>query len=198
MPRTDVLRVEGLGKRYGSRWVFRGLSFQLETGDRLLVTGRNGAGKSTLLKTIAGLLAPSAGTVELPDGDSRIAVGLSALEQALYPQLTLLEHLKFAADLRGCPAREEELLDLIGLGYARNFPASQLSTGMKGRLKLALAIQAKPKLLLLDEPGAGLDEAGRALVETIAIDQATRGSLVLATNDPAEGRLANIELALEG
>lgn len=193
-----MLLVDNLGKRYGGRWVFRSLSFQLGTGDRLLVTGRNGSGKSTLLRTLAGLLSPSAGRVELPAGDSRLTVGLSALEQALYPQLTVAEHLRFAAKLRGCEAREDELLEQVGLGYARDVPASQLSTGMKGRLKLALASQARPKLLLLDEPGAGLDEAGRALVERIASEQAERGCLILATNDPAERRLANVELELAG
>jgi len=71
-----------------------------------------------------------------------------------------------------------------------------MSTGMKARLKLALAIQANPLLLLLDEPSAGLDEHGRALVESIAREQTQRGCLVLATNDPAERRLATLELEL--
>ncbi|AIE85876.1 ABC transporter ATP-binding protein [Fimbriimonas ginsengisoli] len=191
-----VLRVDRLGKRYGDRWIFRGLSFQLNLGDRLVIVGRNGAGKSTLLRTLAGLLSPSEGKVDLPEGDPRLTLGLSALEQALYPQLTVEEHLKLAADLRGCPPRSEELLDQIGLTYARRYPAGQLSTGMKARLKLAIATQAHPKLLLLDEPGAGLDEEGRALVKQIADEQRGRGCLVMATNDPSERRLAELELEL--
>lgn len=191
-----MLKVERLGKRYGDRWIFRNLSFELKRGDRLVIVGRNGAGKSTLLRTLAGLLMPSEGKLVLPEGDSRLTLGLSALEQALYPQLTVAEHLRLTADLRGCDDRTEELLDRIGLDYARDYPASQLSTGMKARLKMALAVQARPSVLLLDEPGAGLDEHGRALVESIANEQRERGCLVMATNDPLERRLAEFELEL--
>jgi len=191
-----VLKVEGLGKRFGSRWIFRGISFQLDAGDRLVILGRNGAGKSTLLKAIAGLTRPSEGKVTLPSGDVRLIVGLSALEQSLYPNLSVAEHLQLTADLRGCEPRTEELLDRIGLGYAKSFMASELSTGMKARLKMALAIQSRPAALLLDEPGAGLDEHGRSLVESIAHEQTERGCLIIATNDPTERRLANLELEL--
>lgn len=191
-----VLEVERLGKRYGSRWVFRNLAFRLERGDRLVVVGRNGAGKSTLLKVLAGLLPPSEGTVTLPKGDARQTVALSALDQALYPQLSLAEHLQLAADLRGCDARVEELIELVDLPHARNLPASQLSTGMRARVRMALAVQARPAVLLLDEPGASLDEAGRALIDRIVIEQTAHGCLIVATNEPQERRLATLELEL--
>jgi ABC-type multidrug transport system ATPase subunit len=192
----DVLRVDRLGKKYGGRWIFRGLSFELGQGDRLVILGRNGSGKSTLLRTIAGLTAKTEGTVSLPDGDPRWTLGLCALEQSVYGQLTISEHLQLTADLRGCPPRTDELLEKVNLGYARSMPASQLSTGMKARLKLAMAIQSNPLALLLDEPGAGLDEEGRNLVDLITSEQADRGCLIVATNDPLERRLANLELQL--
>lgn len=191
-----MLAVENLGKRFDRRWVFRGLSFTVNPGMRLVVRGRNGAGKSTLLRTLAGLLLPTEGVVTPPDGDARQTVGYGALEQALYAPLTVREHLDFFARLRSCEPRTDELLDQIGLGYAGDFPARSLSTGMKARLKLAIAIQARPILLLLDEPGAGLDAAGRELVE--AILDAHKGPLVLATNDEAERRFATHELELAG
>lgn len=191
-----MLKVDRLGKKYGGRWIFRGLSFELGAGDRLVILGHNGSGKSTLLRTIAGLTAKTEGTVTLPDGDPRWTLGLCALEQALYGQLTVAEHLELTADLRGCPARVDELLEKVNLGYASAVPASQLSTGMKARLKLAMAIQPEPKALLLDEPGAGLDEEGRNLVDRITSEQSARGCLIVATNDPLERRLANLELQL--
>jgi ABC-type multidrug transport system ATPase subunit len=191
-----VLEVENLGKRYGSRWILRDLSFSIGVGDRLAVIGENGSGKSTLLKIVAGLLAPSKGTAKF-QGDPRTTLGYSALEQSLYPQLSVAEHLKMAADLRGCPARDEELLEIVGLGYAADKKASELSTGMKARLKMALATQARPSILILDEPSASLDEHGRELVNRIADEQSRRGCLLFATNDPAERRLANLELCLE-
>ena len=194
---ASVLAVDQLGKRFGGRWVFRGISFQLGRGDRLAVLGMNGSGKSTLIMVISGLLPQTEGTVKLPCADVRRCLGLSALEQSLYPSLTVLEHLDLAARLRGCDARAQELLTLIGLDYAADLQSSQLSTGMKARLKMALAVQAKPDVLLLDEPGASLDEAGRALVQTIVEEQAARGCVIFASNDPAERRLANLELKLE-
>lgn len=159
--------------------------------------GPNGTGKSTLLRCIAGLLTPTEGTIKLPDGDSRRVMSLSALEMALYPSLTCAEHLHLAADLRGCESRDAELLQRVGLGGAKNLRANQLSTGMKSRIKLALAIQPAPLLLLLDEPGAALDEAGKTLLDSIVAEQAERGVVVFATNDPSERRLANLELPLE-
>jgi heme exporter protein A len=191
-----VLAVSGLGKRYGSRWLFRGLSFELAKGDRLAILGRNGSGKSTLLKTIAGLVRANEGTIRLPDGDPRLTLGMSALEMSLYPSLTVGEHLDLSADLRGCEARTDELLGLVELAYATQQPASELSTGMKARLKLALAVQARPALLLLDEPGAGLDEEGRAILKRVCEEQAERGALVIGTNDPDERRLVSLELEL--
>lgn len=189
--------MEGLGKRYGRRWLFRDLSFAVEQGQRLAILGHNGSGKSTLLRLLAGLLTPSEGKVVPPEGDSRLTLGYAALEMALYAPLTVDEHLRLSAELRGCEARADALLESVGLAYARALPAGQLSTGMKARLKLAMAIQPRPSVLLLDEPGAALDEEGRALVTRIADEQTARGSLIVATNDPQERRLATHELALD-
>jgi len=191
-----VLEVNGLGKRYGDRWLFRNLSFTLKRGDALIVLGRNGSGKSTLLKAIAGLLTPSEGEVRFDVPDTRTGLGLAALEMALYPALTLREHLRLTSDLRGCPAREDELLTRVALAQAADLAASKVSTGMKGRLKLALAIQPNPAILILDEPGAGLDEEGRELVEDICAEQQGRGVLVVATNDLRERSLGSLELEL--
>jgi len=192
-----MLEATGLGKRYGSRWIFRNLGFQLKTGDRLAILGSNGTGKSTLLKCIAGLLSPNEGKISLPKGDPRTALAMAAIEMALYPALTCAEHLKLAADLRGCEHRTDELLTRVGLQQATKMRSSQLSTGMKSRLRLAMALQPNPLVLLLDEPGAAMDEAGKSLLEGIVREQSQRGVLVFATNDPDEHRFATHELMLE-
>ncbi len=191
-----MLEVSGLGKRYGDRWLFRNLTFTLSRGDALIVLGRNGVGKSTLLKALAGLLIPSEGKVNPQVEDTRTGLSMSALEMALYPSLTLREHLTLAGSLRGCPAREDELLSRIGLAHAAGLAASKISTGMKARLKLALAIQSFPSILILDEPGAGMDEAGKELVRTICDEQKQRGVLILATNDQREKDHGTHELEL--
>lgn len=192
-----MLEAGGLGKRYGSRWIFRGISFQLQKGDRLAILGSNGTGKSTLLRCLAGLLTPNEGKISVPEGDRRKILSMAAIEMALYPVLSCAEHLKLTADLRGCEDRTDELLTRVGLRQAHDLFASQLSTGMKSRLRLAMALQADPLVLLLDEPGAAMDEAGKALLDGIVEEQSKRGVLIFATNDPTERRHATHELALE-
>lgn len=191
-----MLAVENLGKRFGGRTIFRNLTFALQKGDALIVQGRNGSGKSTLLKIIAGLLAPSEGKVHLPPGDHRNTLGLSALDLAVYPHLTVEEHLLLCAELRGCEPNADTLIERVGLAEHRKQFAGKLSTGLRNRLKLALALQPEPLVLLLDEPGASLDAAGRANLDIVAKEQRTRGVLVVATNDPDERRLGSYELSL--
>lgn len=184
-----MLGVSNLGKRYGSRWLFRRLEFELTTGDCLVITGQNGAGKSTLLKILVGLVEQTEGTIQRPKN-----LGYSALDLSVYPALTAAEHLELAADLRGCPPNTDALLDHVGLTKAKNQLAQEFSTGMRARLKLAIAQQTQPDVLILDEPGAGLDEHGRSLIEASVGRQLEKGAVILATNDPLERRFANMEL----
>lgn len=196
MPDGALLRAMGLGKRFGAHWIFRGLSFELSLGDGLMIVGRNGAGKSTLLKALAGILTPDEGAVAYAHEDHRNHLALAALDQSLYPHLTVREHLVLFGKLRGCSNRADELIDRIGLQLAADRFASRLSTGMKSRLKLALAIQPQPEVLMLDEPGAALDESGKELVAGICAEQKLRGALIVATNDPSEKRFGTHELEL--
>lgn len=186
-----MVEAQGLGKRYGRRWIFRNVEFRLGVGDALLVVGPNGSGKSTLLKVVAGLVPASAGRVLL-EGDPRRALGFAALDLNLYPHLTAREHLELAGELRGCPPRADEMLEKVGLAEAADKFAASLSTGMRMRLKLALAVQSEPPVLLLDEPGASLDDGGRELVRHICAEQRERGALILATNDRRERELGNM------
>lgn len=191
-----MLTVENLGKRFGGRTIFRNISFHLQKGDALIVLGNNGAGKSTLLKIVAGLMPPSEGKVLLPNEDRRRALAMSALDLAVYPHLTVQEHMVLASQLRACEDRAEELIDRVGLAKHREQFAGKLSTGLRNRLKLALALQPKPLVLLLDEPGASMDEAGRANLDWVAREQLERGVLLVATNDPTERRLGTHELSI--
>lgn len=191
-----MIRCDRLGKRYGSRWLFRNLDLEILPGDTLVVLGSNGSGKSTLLKTLAGVIPATEGTVDRGE-DPRLTLGYAALDQPVYPHLTVAEHLDLAADLRGCPARTKELLEEVGLFYAADSFGCHLSTGMRARLKFALAFQAEPAAILLDEPGAGLDEKGRSLVSHLINTRRSRTAFVIATNDPNERRYATYELELE-
>lgn len=190
-----LLVVEGLSKRYGRQSLFQNVSLELAHGDVLVVTGANGSGKSTFLRCLVGLETPDRGTVSF-DGDPRTFWGFSAIDQAVYSNLTVAEHLEFTADCRGTDANVRFWLERIGLAAFADRPAGLLSTGMRARLKLALAAQAGPQILALDEPGAALDADGIALIDDLVREQAERGACILATNDPAERRYGNLELAI--
>lgn len=192
-----MIVVENLGKRFGAQWVFRHLEFDLSLGDCLLVLGSNGSGKSTLLRVLAGLEQQTEGNRRLrtATNDDRLAIGYSSPEMRLYPNLTSAEHLNLAASLRGLP-NPKNLLEQVGLSKSSDKLTSELSTGMRARLRLALALQSSPPILLLDEPGLGLDEYGSQLVEDIAKEQSRKGVLILATNDNSERRFGNLEIRM--
>jgi len=186
-----MLVTERLGRRFGSRWLFRNVAFELGPGQVLAVTGSNGSGKSTLLRVLAGLMTPSEGKVVRPE-----SIGYASLDLALYPALSAEEHLRFSAELQECEPRAKELLERVGLTNAGELPAGRFSTGMRLRLKLALAVQTRPTLLLLDEPTASLDAAGRDLVDGIVREHMQHGPVVVATNDPGDLRWATEEIRI--
>ena len=190
---ANLIEAENLGKRYGSRWLFRRVSLSLTAGDLLVIRGANGSGKSTLARGLAHLIELTEGKVRV-DGDPRLAIGYAALDMAVYPHLTPVEHLEMAAELRGAGSVD---LDRFGLESCRNTRGQGLSTGQKMRLKIAMAVQVNPPVLILDEPGASLDDAGRAVVEEVVRTQRKTGCVVVATNDPREGMEANLEFRLD-
>lgn len=194
-----ALRVRGLGKRFERRWVFRALDLNLVLGDSLVVAGRNGAGKSTLLRILAGVIPATEGdtAVEGCVGEPRNRIGLCSPEQSLYEALTGSENLRFFARLRGLSAFDPRAcLQRVGLEGRGDDRVSAYSTGMKQRLRLALATMHEPPVLLLDEPGAGLDDAGRAIVDRIVEAARSRGIVIVATNDRAEYRYGDRRLEL--
>jgi ABC-type multidrug transport system ATPase subunit len=192
MSEGAILSVHGLGKRFDRRWLFRDLEFRVDFGQSLAILGPNGSGKSTLARVVAGLIPATEGKVRIQG-----SMAMMAVDQSVYPQLNVWEHLELFGDLLGKPGRSEVLMDRVGLGSARERLGHQLSTGMRARLKLALALLAEPSVLILDEPGASLDEDGHRLVESVVEEQRARGVTLIATNDSEERRLATHELVLE-
>lgn len=189
-----MLKVENLGKRYGGRWIYRGLDFTVSPGQCLVIAGPNGSGKSTLVRTLAGLITPTEGKVRF-EGERRREVGYMALEMQPYTNLTPAEHLQLFAQMQGIPP-QLQALDEVGLTPLLKgaVTAGQMSSGMKARLKLALAIQSSPCLLILDEPGTALDEGGRQALREVRAAQLKRGAIILATNDRTEKEGATHEL----
>ncbi len=191
------LAVDALGHAFGRRVLFRNLSFRIEGGSVLAVRGRNGSGKSTLLQILAGVVAPRAGTVALVENghavaaaDHPFAVGLVAPYLHVYDGLTARENLAFVLRARGAKAEAERVADalaFVGLAGREDDRVGAFSSGMKQRVKYAAAYLGAPPLLLLDEPSANLDEAGKALVGRMRAWQTARGGvLVVATNEAAD------------
>jgi len=159
---SAILTLGGVAKLYGDRLVFRNLTLAVSPGRVLMVVGVNGAGKSTLLRVMAGLSRPSAGAV---------ATRLARREMAylghqtfLYAEATALENLRFWTGLYGLRVSEAGLLEaLANVGLARfaEERAGHFSRGMAQRLNLARVFCIAPKLLFLDEPDTGLDQASR-------------------------------------
>ena len=193
-PPADItLTFTEAGHRFGRRVLFAGLSATFGPGEVVAVLGANGAGKSTLLKSVAGLLRPAMGRVELrwaghvlgPRG-RRAAVGYAAPDTLPYRALTVRENLAFFARVRGLPAPDSDLAEEVGLAERLDQPVGELSSGYVQRVRLALALLHRPPLLLLDEPGANLDDPGQAQVAAIVDRQRRRGLCLVAANDPRD------------
>ena len=193
------IALQDIGQAYGERWIFRHISARLRPGAITVVKGPNGSGKSTLLRICARLAAPTEGHVSAAEAGQvlvreayRRRLALVTPELRFYPRLTARENLSFLLGLRGeklTGQRYSELLARVELPEAqlRGVLAGAFSTGQRQRLKLAVLLSVGAKVWLLDEPGANLDGAGRALLQREARRHAEAGGLVLwATNDEGE------------
>jgi len=142
------------------------VSLDVEAGEFLSVLGPSGCGKSTLLRLIAGLAEPTTGTIDWSDDSGRADLGFVFQEPTLMPWATAVANVALPLKLRGMAksereARAAEALDNVGLkGFERVWPR-ELSGGMKMRVSLARALVVQPRLLLMDEPFAALDEITR-------------------------------------
>ena len=205
------IELRDLGQSFGGRTIFRGISARFQPGTVTAVTGANGSGKSTLLRLVAKLALPSEGEVLARDKENGQELGKAAYRERLallapelrfYPRLTAWENLHFLLGLRDVELGKDDyllLLERVGLDEKKMGKAlvGEFSTGMRQRLKLAALLASGAEVWLLDEPGANLDEAGRALVLNESRRAATEGRLVLwATNDAREEAAADARIDL--
>jgi ABC-2 type transport system ATP-binding protein len=167
----NVIDVHDLTKRFGNRTVVDHVSLRVEIGQIVGFLGPNGSGKTTFIRMLCGLLTPDAGSGEVlglnvitESRRIKREVGYMTQRFSFYEDLSIAENLDFVARLYGLQPRDryvDETIDDLGLASRRNQLAGTLSGGWKQRLALAACIMHKPKLLLLDEPTAGVDPKAR-------------------------------------
>jgi branched-chain amino acid transport system ATP-binding protein len=204
---ADLLRVENLAKRFGGIVAIDDLDFAVPEGELHAVIGPNGAGKTTLIAQLSGQLAPDSGRVQFAGNDitalpmhARSLLGLARSFQitSLFPDLAVLDNVALAvqahaghsfrfwrnarseAELRD-PARAA--LERVGLGARANLPASALSHGEHRLLELAMALASAPRMLLLDEPMAGLGPEESARMVTMLRDLKKGLTILLVEHD---------------
>lgn len=188
-----VLTIERLTKQYGSKIAVDRLDGEFGNGVYGLL-GANGAGKTTLMRMICGILTPTSGEIKL-DGVNNLDMGEEFREQlgylpqdfGYYPEFKAEEFMLYIAALKGLPPanakrRADELLEMVGLKEVANKKIKTFSGGMKQRLGIAQAMINDPKILVLDEPTAGLDPKERVRFRNLISDIASDRLVILSTH----------------
>lgn len=190
-PAEHAVQLRGIFVRLEREFVLRALDLDVRAGEGVAILGANGAGKTTLLRLLASAISPTRGEgrilgFDLRDRRSvREHVHLLSHEMGLYPDLTPAENLRFALDMHGKTGDVHGALARVDLSRAANRRTRFLSAGMRKRAALARMALLRPPLLLVDEPFANLDAAGRQLTLELLREAREGGStLVLAAHEP--------------
>ncbi|MFT4170985.1 MAG: LPS export ABC transporter ATP-binding protein [Rhodocyclaceae bacterium] len=192
----SLLSVDGLSKSYKARTVVKHVSFQVGSGEVVGLLGPNGAGKTTCFYMIVGLVRANGGTIHLDATDlthlpmhKRSKLGLSYLpqENSVFRKLTVAENIMAVLELQklnktAIKQRLDELLDELNIGHLRDATALSLSGGERRRVEIARALATQPRLILLDEPFAGVDPIAVLDIQKIIGYLKARGIGVLITD----------------
>lgn len=186
----NLINVQGLEKRYGSKKVVDNLSFQINDQEILVIIGPNGAGKTTTLNMILGLEEKTKGEICYWSEHYRSLMGVQLQSTPFFPDLTAKENLKLFACFYRKTLREEEiaaLFQLCSLKEVQNVEVTKLSGGQQKRLSIALALVHQPALVFLDEPTAALDPRSRREIHHLIKKIKNEGkSVVLTSHDMDE------------
>jgi ABC-type multidrug transport system ATPase subunit len=192
-----TLSLHNIGKKYNREWIFRNISCDIAAGSRMVILGGNGSGKSTLLQVISGFITPNEGeliykTTELATAKEKVIESENIKDQISFasPYLQLIEdftavelveHLSLYKPFKS-NFSSREILELAQLSYVRDKFIKQYSSGMKQRLKLAIAILADSQILLLDEPLSNLDAAGCNWYKSMIAEHGGDRSILVCSN----------------
>ena len=193
-----MIRLAGLTKRYGKFTAVDGIDLEIPSGTLFGLLGPNGAGKTTTLRMIAGILQPTAGTVQVGGADivreplrAKARLGYIPDRPFVYDKLTGAEFLRFVAALWGhegpvIERRIDELLGLFELGPWKDELTESYSHGMRQKLIISSALVHRPQVIVVDEPMVGLDPKGARLLKDLFREFVDRGGTVLMSTDTLE------------
>ena len=195
------IELDKVSKKFGTQWIFREVSASFESGVPSAIVGANGSGKTTLLKIISGIVSPNEGTVKYADGadipvdEIYQYISYTSPYLELPEELTLHELLEFHTALK--PLHQISIEDFI---KTIDIPADKeirnCSSGMKQRVKFALAYYSISKILLLDEPTANMDHHWRDWALALIQNQAQERVTIICSNEPVEYSFAEVRVRL--
>jgi len=200
------IQVTAASKRFNKEWIFSNLDFSFVTGQHYALIGNNGSGKSTLLQIIAGYIGLTKGQINWVDNNGQSIdsstifqhISIAAPYLELVEEFTALEQIAFHQQFKSIQSKihPNEILEKIGLSKAADKQIRNFSSGMKQRLKLALAIFDQAPILLLDEPCSNLDQEGIQTYHQLMQAYAMHKLIIVASNDPQEYQFCGKELSL--
>lgn len=189
------IRVKGLGKRFNREWIFRNLDYTFQPAQVYAVTGPNGSGKSTLLQVLWGQLPQSIGELSYPHSTGEIPIdeifhhlAIATPYLDLIEEFTLSEHLRFHFRLKRSRngMNLDEMIDRLMLSGAKDKHIANFSSGMKQRVKLALAFFSEADLIFLDEPTTNLDRETKDWYHSQLSKLHPQCTILIASNQPDE------------
>lgn len=199
------INLQQIGKKFNREWVFRNINFEIPAGTRIAVLGSNGSGKSTLLQVISGILSPSEGETQYLVNTKKVAVdevfqhfSIASPYLELVEEMTLIEmidfHFSFKKRLNSLSS--QEIISLLGLEKSTHKEIRHFSSGMKQRLKLALAVLSDVACILLDEPCSNLDKQGinwyQELLKKYTLDR----TLIICSNQEYEYEICDKSISI--
>jgi len=200
------IQLTAASKRFNQEWIFSNLDFSFMSGQHYALVGNNGSGKSTLLQIIAGYIGLTKGQINwvnragenIDSSNIFKHISIAAPYLELVEEFTALEQIAFHQQFKSIQSTilPHEILEKIGLSKASDKQIRNFSSGMKQRLKLALAIFDQAPILLLDEPCSNLDQEGIQTYHELMQAHAMHKLIIVASNDPQEYQFCTQQLAL--